>query len=127
MVFFGHFVPYRSVNTYIHCCCLGITSRAQLFKKRAWRLLLLGDKAPSIARESSEIAHKLNQRCYLNTGKGGCFFLTPKDGGDKWPSMGARLSSSLSLAVELVIQEGTMDFALSTLKEAHCHASRFVL
>ncbi len=50
MVFLGHFVPPRSVNTYISsyiilnhgifsvCCCQGIALRAQVFNKRIWLL-----------------------------------------------------------------------------------------
>ncbi len=62
------------------------------------------DKAPSAARDNSEVAHALNRRCYPHTG----------NGGHSWC-----LSSSLSLSVGFSIQDETMDAARSAPGEAH--------
>ncbi len=42
-----------------------------MFKKSAWLLHQIGDKAPPAARDSSEVARPLNRRCYPHTGDGG--------------------------------------------------------
>ncbi len=49
------------------CCCSGKAPRAQLLKKSAWLLHLIG----GIARDSSEVARPLNRRGYPHTGNGG--------------------------------------------------------
>ncbi len=42
---------------------------AQLLKKGAWRLHLIGNKAPPTECNSNELAHVRNRCCYLHTGK----------------------------------------------------------
>ncbi len=64
----------------------------------------IGDKAPPAARDNSEIAHPLNQRCYPPSGNGG---------------HGWCLSSSLSLSVGFFIQDEAMDVARSAPQGAH--------
>ncbi len=45
------------------CCCLGLAARAQFLKKSAWPLRLIGDEAPSAARDSNECGRTVN-RCF---------------------------------------------------------------
>ncbi len=42
-----------------------------MFKKSAWLLNLISDKAPPAARDGDEVARTLNQGCYSYTGNGG--------------------------------------------------------
>ncbi len=72
---------------------------AQLLKKSAWLLHLIGDKASLAARA-------LSRRCYPHTGSGG----------HRWC-----LGSSLSLFVRLSISDEDMDVARSTPQGAHYH------
>ncbi len=48
-----------------------VTVEDLLLKKSAWLLHEIGDKAPPVARDSSDVARALNQRCYPHTGDGG--------------------------------------------------------
>ncbi len=68
---------------------------------------LIGDKTPPAARDSSEVARALNQRCYPHT----------RNGGHRWC-----LSSSLSLSEGFSIQDEAMDVARSAPQGAHYHA-----
>ncbi len=68
---------------------------------------LIGDKAPPVARDSSEVAGALNRSRYPHTG----------NGGHSWC-----LSSSLSLAAGFSIQDEAMDVARSAPQRAHYHA-----
>ncbi len=43
----------------------------QEFKKSSWPRRQIGDKVPPAARDSSDVARALNQRCYPHTGDGG--------------------------------------------------------
>ncbi len=66
---------------------------------------LNGDKAAPAARDSSEVARSLNQRCYPHTG----------NGGHSWC-----LSSSPSLSVGFSIREAeAMNVARSAPQVAH--------
>ncbi len=58
--------------------------RAQLLKRCAWLLHLIGDEVPPSARDNSAVARALSRRCYLHTGNGGLSWC---------------LTSSLSLSV----------------------------
>ncbi len=78
-----------------------------MLKTSAWLLHLIGDKAPPAARDSSEVARSLRQRCYPHTGSDGQSWC--------W-------SSSLSLPVGLSIQDEAMDVARSTPQGAPYHA-----
>ncbi len=89
------------------CCCLGKAQRAQLLKKSAWLLHLIGNKAPPAARDSNEVAGTLNQRCYPYTEKGRY----------SWCE-----SSSLSLSIELFTQDEAMVVIRSTPQGVHYHA-----
>ncbi len=51
-------------------CSLGIAPRAQLLKKSAWLLHLIGDEAPPAAHDSSEVARTLSI-VILTTGTAG--------------------------------------------------------
>ncbi len=55
----------------IGVCRLGIAPRDQLLKKNTGLLHLIGDKAPPVAHDSSEVARAINLRCYHHTGNGG--------------------------------------------------------
>ncbi len=48
-------------------CYFGIAPKAQVLKKSVWLLYLLGDKAPTVARDISEAARVLKCRCYPQT------------------------------------------------------------
>ncbi len=79
--------------------CLGIALRIELLLKDAWLLHLIGNKAPSVARDiSSEVARTLNRRCYPHTGNGG---------------HGKCLSGSLTLSVGLSIQREAVNVVRS--------------
>ncbi len=78
----------------------------------AWLLHLIGDKAPSAAREVNEVARTLNQLCYPYTGKVGLIWC---------------LSSCLSLSAGFSIQDEAMDIARSTPQGAHYHADAIYL
>ncbi len=78
-----------------------------MLKMSAWLLHLISDKAPPAARESSEVARPLKQRCYPHTG----------NGGHRWC-----LSSSLSLPVRFSIPDEAVDVARSAPQGAHYHA-----
>ncbi len=69
--------------------------------------LATGDTAPPVARDSSEVARALSQRCYPNTG-------------NDWHSW--CLSSSLSLSVGFSIQDETIDVSRFAPQGAHYHA-----
>ncbi len=43
------------VTLRLRCCCLGQARRAQLLKKSAWLLRLIGDKAQPAAHDSIEV------------------------------------------------------------------------
>ncbi len=88
-------------------CCLSFVPRAQLLKKSAWLLHLIGDKAPPTALDSSEVARTVNRRCYPHIG----------NDGHNWC-----LSSSLSLSIGFSIQDETMDVARSAPQGSHYHA-----
>ncbi len=79
--------------------CLGIALRAQLPKKNAWLLHLIGDKAPLATRDCSGLLC-----CYPHTGHGG---------------LNCCLSSSLSLSVGFSIQDKARDVARSAPQGAH--------
>ncbi len=82
---------YCSNNNLTCCryCYLGRALTAQLRKKSAWLLHLIGDKASPAAYDSSKASRELNQHLYPHAG----------NGGHSW-----RLSCSLSLTVRLFIQ-----------------------
>ncbi len=88
-------------------CYLGMAPRAQLLKKSAWLLHLIGDKAPPVACDSSEVARTSNRRCCPHTG----------NGGHSW-----YLSSSLPLSVGFSIQDEAIDGDRSAQQAAHYHA-----
>ncbi len=88
------------------CCCSGIAPRAQLLMKSAWLLHLIGDRAPTAARNNDEVARALNQRCDLQTG----------NSGHSWCSR-----SSPSSSVGFSIQDEAMEVAWSTPQGAHYH------
>ncbi len=82
-----------------------------MLKKSAWLLrLVIGDKAPSAARDSNEVARELNQGCYPHTG----------NVGHNW-----RLSSSLSSSVGFSIQVEAIDVARFAPQGAHYHSDVF--
>ncbi len=78
-----------------------------MFKKNAWLLHGLGDKAPPAARDSSEGACAQKQCCYPHFLNGG---------------HSCRLSSCLSLSVGFSTQDEAMDVARSAPQGAHYHA-----
>ncbi len=69
-------------------------------------LTLIGDKAPPVARDISEVARALNQ----------CFYPRTGNGGHSWC-----LSSSLSLLVGFSLQDEAMDVARSAPQGAQYH------
>ncbi len=44
-----------------------------MLNKSAWLLHLIGDKAPSVVRDNSEVARTANHRCYLTLETAICF------------------------------------------------------
>ncbi len=63
---------YIFIKNHMGCrCCLGMVAKAQLLKKSAWPLLLIGGKAPPAARDSNEVARAWICRCHPHTGNGG--------------------------------------------------------
>ncbi len=61
---------------------LGTAPRAPLDKKGSWLLHQIDDKSSPAARDSSEVAHTFNGRCYPHTGNGGhswfCLSIAPR-------------------------------------------------
>ncbi len=80
--------------------CLPI---AKLLKESAWLLQHIGDRSPCAARDSHEVAHAFNRRCYPYTGNGGHIV--------------GILSSILSMLVEFFIQNKAMKVARSAPQE----------
>ncbi len=50
---------------------LGLAPIAQPFKKSAWIIYLISDKAPPVTRDSNEVARTLNRCCHRHTENGG--------------------------------------------------------
>ncbi len=50
-----HILRRIEPSVWYYCCCFGIAPRAQLLKKSAWLLHLIGDKVPPTACDRSEV------------------------------------------------------------------------
>ncbi len=75
---------------------MSLISQAKYSRKASGHFTLIGGKVAPAARDSSEVARALNQRCYLHT----------TNVGHSW-----YLSGSLSLSVRFSTQDETMDVA----------------
>ncbi len=88
-----------------HCCCLGKTTWAQLFKKSVCLLCLSRDKDLPTAHDRSEVVGAWNWCCYPHTGNS-----LPS----RW------LCSSQSWSVWFFIQDKVKDVTRSAPQDGSC-------